>query len=63
LLLYFAWQIRKVNVTRLCRQRSILTVNGQFPGPTIRALRRDVVVVNVRNHGDKNITIHWYFQT
>ncbi|RLM54365.1 putative laccase-9 [Panicum miliaceum] len=58
LLLYFAWQIRKVNVTRLCRQRSILTVNGQFPGPTIRARRRDVVVVNVRNHGDKNITIH-----
>ena len=59
-LLSFAWQIEKVDVTKLCRQRSILTVNGQFPGPTIRARRGDVLVVNVRNHGDKNITIHWY---
>lgn len=58
-LLYFAWQIKRVDVTRLCRERSILTVNGQFPGPTIRARRGDVLVVNVRNHGDKNITIHW----
>ncbi|CAN6162688.1 unnamed protein product [Urochloa humidicola] len=52
--------IKKANVTRLCRQRSILTVNGQFPGPTIRARRGDVIIVDVRNHGDKNITIHWH---
>ncbi|XP_072149468.1 putative laccase-9 [Setaria viridis] len=52
--------VKKVVVTRLCRQKSILTVNGQFPGPTIRARSGDVVVVNVRNHGDKNITIHWH---
>ncbi|KAF8672838.1 hypothetical protein HU200_049171 [Digitaria exilis] len=44
----------------LCRQKSVLTVNGQFPGPIIRARRGDVLVVNVRNHGDKNITIHWH---
>ncbi|KAG0516247.1 hypothetical protein BDA96_10G345500 [Sorghum bicolor] len=50
----------RVSLTRLCRQKSILTVNGQFPGPTIRACKGDVVVVNVRNHGDKNITIHWH---
>ena len=53
-------QIAETNVTRLCHEQAILTVNGQFPGPTIRARRGDVVVVNVRNHGDKNITIHWY---
>jgi laccase len=34
-------------------------VNGQFPGPTIYARKGDVVTVNVHNHGDKNITIHW----
>jgi laccase len=56
----FGWQVKRVSLTRLCRQKSILTVNGQFPGPTIRACKGDVVVVNVRNHGDKNITIHWY---
>jgi laccase len=38
-------------------------VNGQFPGPTIRARSGDVLVVNVSNHGDKNITIHWYLHT
>ncbi|XP_062230187.1 putative laccase-9 [Phragmites australis] len=54
------WQIMKVNVTRLCRQKSILAVNGQFPGPTIYARKGDVVVVNVYNRGDKNITIHWH---
>ncbi|CAN6200491.1 unnamed protein product [Urochloa humidicola] len=57
---HYQFLIKKANVTRLCRQRSILTVNGQFPGPTIRARRGDVIVVNVRNHGDKNITIHWH---
>ena len=61
-LLCFGWQVKRVSVTRLCRQKSILTVNGQFPGPTIRARKGDVVVVNVRNHGDKNITIHWFVQ-
>ncbi|CAL5040827.1 unnamed protein product [Urochloa decumbens] len=57
---HYQFLIKKANVTRLCRQRSILTVNGQFPGPTIRARRGDVIVVNLRNHGDKNITIHWH---
>ncbi|GJN39370.1 hypothetical protein PR202_gb28483 [Eleusine coracana subsp. coracana] len=47
----------KVNVSRLCRQRSILTVNG---GPTIHARKGDVVVVKVHNHGERNVTIHWH---
>ena len=59
-LLSFAWQIEKVDVTKLCRQRSILTVNGQFPGPTIHARKGDVVFVNVHNRGRKNITLHWH---
>jgi hypothetical protein len=53
-------QIKKVNVTRLCREKSILTVNVQFPGPTICARKGDVVVMKVHNHGDRNITIHWH---
>jgi laccase len=52
-------QIREANYTRLCREKTILTVNGEFPGPTIFARKGDVVVVNVYNQGDKNITIHW----
>ncbi|KAL6873584.1 hypothetical protein ACP4OV_013666 [Aristida adscensionis] len=49
-----------MNVTRLCHRKSVLAVNGQFPGPTIFARKGDVVVVTVHNHGDTNITIHWY---
>ncbi|TVU07566.1 hypothetical protein EJB05_40928 [Eragrostis curvula] len=57
---HYDFFIKRVNVTRLCCQRSILTVNGQFPGPTIYARKGDVIVVNVYNHGDRNITIHWH---
>jgi laccase len=53
-------QIRESEFTRLCHEKTILTVNGQFPGPTIYARRGDVVVVNVYNQGHTNITLHWY---
>ncbi|CAL5019585.1 unnamed protein product [Urochloa decumbens] len=53
-------QIRKADYTRLCHRKSILTVNGLFPGPTIYARRGDVVTVHVHNQGDKNVTVHWH---
>ncbi|KQK01912.1 laccase-21 [Brachypodium distachyon] len=52
--------IKEANYPRLCQNKKILTVNGQFPGPTITARRGDVVIVNVINQGNKNITIHWH---
>ncbi|CAM0944163.1 unnamed protein product [Alopecurus aequalis] len=57
---HYDFFIKETNYTRLCHEKSILTVNGQFPGPTIFARKGDVVVVNVYNQGDKNITIHWH---
>jgi laccase len=53
-------QIKETKVTRLCHEKTILAVNGQFPGPTIYARKGDVVVVNVYNQGSKNITLHWH---
>ena len=53
-------QITETNVTRLCHEKTILTVNGQFPGPTIHARKGNVVFVNVHNRGRKNITLHWH---
>lgn len=47
-------------MTRLCKTKSIVTVNGKFPGPTIVAREGDRVVVNVVNHVQNNITLHWY---
>ncbi|KAF8775718.1 hypothetical protein HU200_004296 [Digitaria exilis] len=50
----------ETNVTRLCHEKAVPAVNGEFPGPTIYARKGDVVVVNVYNQGHKNITIHWH---
>lgn len=53
-------QIRLQNVTRLCHTKTIVTVNGQFPGPRIVAREGDRVVVKVVNHVQNNISLHWY---
>ncbi|XP_057789425.1 laccase-14-like [Salvia miltiorrhiza] len=54
------FEVRRSSHTRLCTTKSMLTVNGQFPGPTIYARRGELVVVDVINRADANITIHWH---
>ncbi|KAG0488241.1 hypothetical protein HPP92_007052 [Vanilla planifolia] len=58
--LYHNFIVKETQYTRLCHTKQILTVNGQFPGPTIYARRGDTVIVNVRNCGKNNVTIHWH---
>ncbi|WOL01288.1 hypothetical protein Cni_G10004 [Canna indica] len=48
------------NVTRLCNTKSIVTINGQFPGPKIVAREGDRVVIRVVNHVPYNVTLHWH---
>ncbi|CAA0825352.1 Laccase-2, partial [Striga hermonthica] len=48
------------NVTRLCKTKSIITVNGKFPGPPIVATEGDRVVVKVVNNVSNNVSIHWH---
>nr|AAB17192.1 laccase [Liriodendron tulipifera] len=57
---HYKFDIRLQNVTRLCHTKSIVTVNGQFPGPKIVAREGDRVVVKVVNHVQNNITLHWH---
>ncbi|CAJ1976857.1 unnamed protein product [Sphenostylis stenocarpa] len=52
--------VREAQYTRLCSTKSILTVNGDFPGPTIRVHRGETIFVNVYNKGNYNITLHWH---
>lgn len=52
-------QIRLKNVTRLCHTKSLVTVNGKFPGPRVVAREGDRLVVKVVNYVPKNISIHW----
>ena len=53
-------QIAPMNITRLCNQYTIITVNGQLPGPTLYVYNGDTVIVNVINNAQYNATIHWY---
>ncbi|GMY10916.1 laccase-2-like [Fagus crenata] len=57
---HYKFDIRLKNFTRLCNTKSIVTVNGKFPGPRIIAREGDRVIVKVVNHVPNNITIHWH---
>ncbi|KAI4389427.1 hypothetical protein MLD38_001655 [Melastoma candidum] len=57
---YYDFVLRESNFTRLCETKSLLTVNDSFPGPVITVHRGDTAYVNVHNHGDYGVTIHWH---
>nr|QCZ35204.1 laccase 37 [Salvia miltiorrhiza] len=57
---HYNFNIMMQNVTRLCHTRSIVTVNGKFPGPRVVAREGDRLVINVTNLVPNNITIHWH---
>ncbi|XP_031258578.1 laccase-4-like [Pistacia vera] len=46
--------------TKLCSSKSIVTVNGRFPGRTLYAREGDTVIVKVTNHVKYNVSIHWH---
>ncbi|XP_073062965.1 laccase-17-like [Primulina eburnea] len=56
----YEFKITMKNVTRLCHTKSIVTVNGQFPGPRIVAREGDRLLIKVTNHIPNNISIHWH---
>ena len=53
-------QVKEATVTRLCGTRRIMTVNGQFPGPTVEVAEGDALIVRVVNRGSYNVTVHWH---
>ncbi|KAH7533914.1 hypothetical protein FEM48_Zijuj04G0182000 [Ziziphus jujuba var. spinosa] len=57
---HYRFDIKLQNVTRLCHTKSIVTVNGQFPGPRIIAREGDRLLIKVVNHVPNNISIHWH---
>ncbi|XP_066366635.1 laccase-12-like [Miscanthus floridulus] len=56
----YQFDVQMTSVTRLCGTKSIVTVNGQYPGPTLLAREGDHVEVNVVNRSPYNISIHWH---
>ncbi|KAL3531803.1 hypothetical protein ACH5RR_005324 [Cinchona calisaya] len=57
---HYELNITMLNVTRLCHTKSLVAVNGQFPGPRIVAREGDRLLIKVNNHVPNNITIHWH---
>ncbi|XP_047334272.1 laccase-11-like [Impatiens glandulifera] len=56
----YQFDIQVKNVSRLCNSKPIVTVNGLFPGPTIYVRDGDQLLVNVTNHAQYNMSIHWH---
>ncbi|KAI5330523.1 hypothetical protein L3X38_029921 [Prunus dulcis] len=56
----FQFNVEWKNVTRLCSTKPLLTVNGEYPGPTIAVHEGDHVEIKVTNHIADNTTIHWH---
>ncbi|KAL5721711.1 laccase [Ranunculus cassubicifolius] len=57
---HYEFELTRTRYTRLCSSKDILTINGEFPGPTIYAEKGDTLVVDVYNKADENITLHWH---
>ncbi|KAK3016402.1 hypothetical protein RJ639_007049 [Escallonia herrerae] len=57
---HYKFNIVSLNVTRLCHTKSIISVNGRFPGPRLIAREGDRVVVKVVNHVANNVSFHWH---
>ncbi|CAO2825742.1 unnamed protein product [Amaranthus hypochondriacus] len=57
---YHHFVVQAVPVKRLCKTVNAITVNGQFPGPTLEVFEGDTLVVNVVNRAKYNVTVHWH---
>ncbi|KAM0064124.1 putative laccase [Helianthus debilis subsp. tardiflorus] len=57
---YHEFNVQEKMVTRLCKSHTIITVNGQFPGPILEVRNGDAVTVKVTNKARYNVTIHWH---
>ncbi|KAG6501571.1 hypothetical protein ZIOFF_041452 [Zingiber officinale] len=56
---FYDFKVQTTRVTKLCKSKEIVTVNGLFPGPAITAQEDDRVIVKVTNESPYNVTIHW----
>ncbi|KAK9127902.1 hypothetical protein Syun_016699 [Stephania yunnanensis] len=57
---HYKFNVVLKNISRLCGTKPIVTVNKQFPGPTLYAREGDRVLVKVVNHVKYNLSIHWH---
>ncbi|KAJ6772670.1 MULTI-COPPER OXIDASE [Salix koriyanagi] len=56
----YNFRVVQTNTTKLCSTKSIVTINGKFPGPTIYAREDDNVNIRLTNKVQYNVTVHWH---
>ncbi|KAG6503282.1 laccase-3-like [Zingiber officinale] len=52
--------VQTTPVKRLCKNHNIITVNGQYPGPTLKVRNGDSLIIKVLNRAQYNVTMHWH---
>jgi hypothetical protein len=57
---FYDFQLGYLNVTRLNKTKTIVAVNGQFPGPAVYANEGDRLVIKLTSNVKENVSIHWY---
>lgn len=58
---HFKWEVGYIFWSPDCAENVVIGINGQFPGPTIRAKAGDTIVVELRNKlHTEGVVIHWH---
>lgn len=58
---HFKWDVEYMFRSPDCLEHVVMGINGQFPGPTIRARAGDTIVVELTNKlHTEGVVIHWH---
>ncbi|KAI3964058.1 hypothetical protein MKW92_014301 [Papaver armeniacum] len=58
----YNWEVAYMKWSPDCVENTVIGINGQFPGPEIRAKAGDTIVVNLSNklNTKEGLVIHWH---
>lgn len=57
----FKWEVKYELKSPDCFEKLVITINGQFPGPTIKAQQGDTIIVDLKNSFmTENVAVHWH---
>jgi hypothetical protein len=55
------WVVSYINAAPDCFSKTVLGINGAYPGPTITARQDDILKITFVNHvATEGITMHWH---
>ncbi|URE49233.1 L-ascorbate oxidase [Musa troglodytarum] len=58
---HFKWEVGYIYASPDCNEKILMGINGQFPGPTIRAKAGDTIHVELKNTlHTEGVVIHWH---